>query len=296
MNLIIAIVKRLLKRKNIRHGDSDESPHETTGQQSTMSNTNTRNNVKQRIVIRRSGDRGLSRFSWLTSYHSFSFANYYDPRFLGISALRVINDDTVAAGGGFPTHPHRDMEIISYVISGRIHHKDSHGHEHVLSGGDIQVMSAGTGILHSEFNPHRTQDLRFLQIWIIPNANNVEPGYQTKSLDNDPGLSLLVSGDASDNALFIHQDAKLYRGFYATPRSETVTLNKTRTFYLHLISGELSVIDEPDEQNNATDAQHEITEIQLHPGDAVTIINSRVMNIVCHSPCEFLLFDLPTKH
>lgn len=162
------------------------------------------------IEIRRSDERGPADHGWLQSRHTFSFANYYDPKHMGVSALRVINDDKVAPGMGFSTHSHEDMEIISYVKKGTIEHKDSMDNVEKLPVGEFQLMSAGTGVTHSEYNPSSEESLEFLQIWIEPNVKGIEPGYQQKQFDKKEGLQLIISPDARDGSFLIHQDASLY--------------------------------------------------------------------------------------
>src|SRR5687767_8875582 len=165
------------------------------------------------ITIRKSNERGHAEHGWLDSHHTFSFADYYDPRFMGFRSLRVINEDRVAPGGGFPPHGHRDMEIISYVLEGGLEHKDSMGSGSVLRPGSVQKMSAGTGVRHSEFNPSRTEPLHFLQIWIEPDKDGVKPDYQETKLDEAARRDrlLLVAGPPGTQApVTIHQDAKLY--------------------------------------------------------------------------------------
>ena len=163
------------------------------------------------INIRPSDERGRANHGWLQSRHTFSFASYYDPRFMGVSALRVINDDKVAPGNGFATHSHADMEIISYVKKGAIQHKDSMGNIETLPAGEFQLMSAGTGVTHSEYNPSTQEPLEFLQIWIQPNVYGIKPGYQQKKFPNHDGLQLIASPDARAGSLRLHQDACLHQ-------------------------------------------------------------------------------------
>jgi redox-sensitive bicupin YhaK (pirin superfamily) len=162
------------------------------------------------IAVRKSEERGYADHGWLKSYHTFSFASYYDPRFMGFRNLRVINDDFIAGGGGFPNHPHKDMEIVTYVIEGELAHQDSMGHSSSIYPFDVQVMSAGTGITHSEYNPSATKPLKLLQIWLQTNQQNHVPRYDQKSFKEQihhQDLTMIVSGDKNDPALFIHQDA-----------------------------------------------------------------------------------------
>ncbi|MFW2404213.1 MAG: pirin family protein [Gammaproteobacteria bacterium] len=227
------------------------------------------------ISIRRSEERGPSKFSWLDSRHTFSFGHYYAPEHMGVSALRVLNDDSVIPGGGFATHSHQDMEIISYVLSGVIEHEDSMGNIERLPAGEFQLMSAGTGVTHSEYNPSSTDGLRFLQIWIRPNELGVEPGYQQKRFPPVDGRQLIVSPDGRDGTLSIHQDA-LVEHLRLTPGAAlTVGTDSGRVQYLHVISGRCA-----------------IENIGLEAGDGATI-SGATMELRCIDECDGLLFDLP---
>ncbi|MFD1217632.1 pirin family protein [Microbulbifer celer] len=188
------------------------------------------------LYLRRAGERGKANFGWLDSRHTFSFGHYYDPKHMGISALRVINDDTVAPGAGFDTHGHRDMEIISYVLSGAIAHKDSMGNQFVVPAGEVQRMTAGTGITHSEYNYSDSEPLKFLQIWIIPNQRSLIPGYQQKAIVQSGKLTPLVTPDGHDGSLTVHQDASIFR--LQLKAGESENLDATRGIgYLHVIEG-----------------------------------------------------------
>lgn len=189
------------------------------------------------IYYRRAQDRGRANFGWLDSQHSFSFGHYYERDHMGISALRVINDDRVMPAAGFDTHPHKDMEIISYVLEGAIEHKDSLGNHFIVPAGDVQRMSAGTGITHSEFNASDTEGLRFLQIWIIPNQKGIAPGYEQKTFVQEGRSTLLVSPDGRDGSLSIHQDMTLSR-VQLSQGEEMVFQIKGRTGFLQVLSGE----------------------------------------------------------
>ncbi|MGV8836611.1 pirin family protein [Cellvibrio sp.] len=229
------------------------------------------------INIRRSNQRGGADFSWLKSKHTFSFGNYYDDRQMGFSALRVINDDRVAADSGFDTHGHRDMEIISYVLDGEIAHKDSAGNVATLPPGEFQLMSAGSGIRHSEFNPSQTKELHFLQIWIQPNVYGQAPGYQQKDFGSKKGLTLAVSPDGEAGSLVIKQDARLYQLLLDGNTSAELPASKKRKYYVHVINGELAI-------------EGEI----VKPGDGAKIedINSLVM-VAQQKAVKALVFDLP---
>src|SRR5579885_2135375 len=189
------------------------------------------------ITLRRGRERGHANHGWLDSYHTFSFADYYYPAHMGFGTLRVINDDTVAAGGGFPPHVHRDMEIISYVIDGALSHKDSMGNGSTIRPGDVQRMSAGTGVRHSEFNPSGSQPVHFLQIWIQPQAQGIEPSYEEKrfSVQEKRGrLRIIASPDQADGSVLIHQDARVYAGLFDGEETATLKIEPGRTLYVHV--------------------------------------------------------------
>jgi len=226
------------------------------------------------FYFRHSDERGRANFGWLNSKHSFSFGNYYDPNHMGVSALRVINDDVVIGGAGFDTHGHRDMEIISYVLEGSIEHKDSMGKQYVVPAGDIQRMSAGTGVTHSEFNHSKTDDLRFLQIWIQPNKMGIKPSYDQKKVVQKGPLTPLVTPDGRDGSLSIQQDASIYR--LQLKAGEEIDLDtQKRPGYLHVISGKADV------NNNA-----------LNAGDALGAIEEQ-LNVSALTDLTALWFDLP---
>ena len=229
------------------------------------------------ISIRRSNQRGSANFGWLNSKHTFSFGNYYDERQMGFSALRVINDDRVAADSGFDTHGHRDMEIISYVLDGEIAHKDSAGNVATLPPGEFQLMSAGSGIRHSEFNPSPTKELHFLQIWIQPNVYGQAPGYQQKDFGSQKGLTLAISPDGEAGSLVIKQDARLYQLLLDGNTTAEIPASVKRKYYVHVINGELAI-------------EGEI----VKPGDGAKIenINSLVM-VAQQKAVKALVFDLP---
>ena len=195
------------------------------------------------ISIRHANDRGRANFGWLDSRHTFSFGNYYDEQQMGFSALRVINDDTVTPGSGFGTHGHQDMEIISYVLEGEIAHKDSEGNVATLPPGEFQLMSAGSGIQHSEFNPSSKNPLHFLQIWIEPNVYGRQPGYQQKAFGGRRGLTLIASPDGEAGSLTVKQDTKLYQLLLNANTRESLPVSAQRNYYVHVIEGELDVDD-----------------------------------------------------
>lgn len=229
------------------------------------------------IDIRRSNQRGSANFGWLDSKHTFSFGSYYDERHMGFSALRVINDDRVTPGAGFGTHGHRDMEIISYVLDGEIAHKDSEGNVATLPPGEFQLMSAGSGIRHSEFNPSDSKPLHFLQIWIEPNVTGEAPGYQQKDFGSKQGLTLAVSPDGEAGSLTIKQDARLYQLLLDANTSAELPAFTNRKYYVHVINGELAI-------------EGEI----VRPGDGAKIqgINSLLM-VAQQQAVKALVFDLP---
>lgn len=226
--------------------------------------------------IRYAADRGKADFGWLQSRHTFSFASYYDPAQMGFSALRVINDDRVAPGAGFDTHGHKDMEILSLVLGGKIAHKDSAGNTEILPAGEFQLMSAGRGIYHSEFNASEQDELTFLQIWLQPNQQGGEPGYQQKDFGQRDGLTLILSPDGRDGSLTLRQDALLYQ--LLLPEAEQLTFNTVagRKLYIHLISGELDVAGN-----------------SLQAGDGIKISDETALMLTAGSAVKALIFDLP---
>ena len=228
------------------------------------------------IEVRPSEERGPADHGWLQSRHSFSFAGYYDPQHMGVSALRVINDDKVVAGAGFGTHSHQDMEIISYVKKGTIEHKDSMGNVEQLPAGEFQLMTAGTGVTHSEYNPSNTDALEFLQIWIQPDQLGIEPGYQQKRFEPESGLQLIASPDARAGSLLLHQDASLYQLWLQSDESASHAFTASRTGYVHVVSGTIKVNGE-----------------QLGEGDGATISDTESVEFEALAASEALLFDLP---
>ena len=229
--------------------------------------------------IRKSMDRGIANLGWLDSRHSFSFGHYYDPQHTGFGPLLVINEDKVKPGMGFGTHGHRDMEIISYVLEGELAHKDSMGNGSVLRYGDVQRMSAGTGVMHSEFNHSESNTVHFLQIWIQPSAPGIAPGYEEKHFDpasKRGRLCLIASPDGKDDSVIIHQNARLYASLLDTGESLSQALAEGRSAYLHLIRGHLEVNGQ-----------------RLEGGDALKMRDEGLVTISNAKDAEFLLFDLP---
>ena len=228
--------------------------------------------------IRRARERGHANFGWLDSWHTFSFGNYRDPKQVGFSDLLVINDDTVQPGQGFPTHGHRDMEIFSYVLEGALEHKDSMGTGSVIRPGDVQMMSAGTGITHSEFNHSKSELVHFLQIWIVPDRKHVAPRYQQKNFsesDKRGRLRLIISPDAHDNSLSVYQDARVWAGLFDGAERHEHRLAPGRYAYVHVACGEISVNDTP-----------------LATGDGARIRNEELLAFEQGKEAEVLLFDL----
>jgi len=196
------------------------------------------------LELRPAAERGIANFGWLYSQHTFSFGSYHDPEQIGFSDLLVINDDRVAAGQGFGTHPHRDMEIFSYVLEGALEHKDSMGVGSVIRAGDVQMMSAGTGIRHSEYNASPEELVHFLQIWIVPERKGVEPRYQQQNFPPDDKrgrLRLIISPDGADGSLSVHQDARVYAGLFDGAEQHKITLPAERHAYIHVARGALTV-------------------------------------------------------
>jgi redox-sensitive bicupin YhaK (pirin superfamily) len=229
--------------------------------------------------IRRSAERGFADHGWLKSFHTFSFADYFDPAHVEFGPLRVINEDRVQAGAGFGTHAHRDMEIISYVLEGELAHKDSMGNGSTIRPGDVQRMSAGSGIRHSEFNPSSSEGTHFLQIWIQPSARNIDPSYEEKRFSSEEKrgrLRLIVSPDRANGSLLIHQDAKVYAGLFDGDERADLTVEPGRRIYVHAARGTLNA-------NGVT----------LTAGDALKITDGSGLHIDRGSQAEVLVFDLP---
>ena len=230
-------------------------------------------------TIRRSNERGHAEHGWLDSFHSFSFADYFDSEHVEFGPLRVINEDRVARGAGFGTHPHRDMEIISYVLSGELAHKDSMGNGSVIKSGDVQRMSAGAGIRHSEFNASSTEEVHFLQIWIKPDVLGIVPSYEEKHFadsDKQGRLRLIASHDGRDGSVSIHQNAKLYAGRFDSQEQASLELKAGRRGYVHVVRGTVRV-----------------NGLELSAGDALKITESTEVRIEHGQASEVLVFDLP---
>lgn len=231
------------------------------------------------MYLRKSEERGLGEFGgWLKSKHTFSFSEYYDPRFMGFRDLRVINQDWIAKDSGFPTHPHRDMEIITYVLSGTVEHKDSLGNVGQIKAGEIQVMHAGTGIRHSEYNPSSSEELQLFQIWLLPDAPGVKPGYTQQSFTREEKLNrfkLLASKSGRENSQLIHQDVDLYASVFSAGHVQDFALRAGRSAWLQVAEGRLDV------NGNI-----------LESGDGLAVEQESLLKIAALQETEFLLFDL----
>ena len=234
------------------------------------------------LEIRPAAERGLANFGWLHSQHSFSFGSYYDPQQVGFSDLLVINDDRVRQGRGFDTHGHRDMEIFSYVLEGALEHKDSMGTGSVIRPGDVQLMSAGTGVRHSEYNASREEPVHFLQIWIVPNRKGVEPRYQQQyfaAAEKRGRLRLILSPDGAEGSLSVHQDARVYAGLFDGAEAQRFELAENRYAYVHVARGALNVNGQ-----------------RMEAGDGARLRNVREIDFSAGDDAEVLLFDLrPTE-
>jgi redox-sensitive bicupin YhaK (pirin superfamily) len=230
------------------------------------------------LTIRRSADRGYADHGWLKSFHSFSFAGYHDPAHMGFGKLRVINEDRIAPGQGFGTHGHRDMEIISYVLSGSLAHKDNMGNGTAIVPGDVQRMSAGRGVMHSEYNRETEGQTHFLQIWIEPNVTGIDPGYEQKSFDEAAKrgrLCLVASPDGAQGSVTVHADARLHAGLFDGAEQASLKLDPARKTYVHLIRGELSVNGQ-----------------KLSGGDAAKLVSESELHLSEGRLAEVLVFDL----
>jgi quercetin 2,3-dioxygenase len=229
-----------------------------------------------KTTLRPSAERGHANHGWLDSHHTFSFADYYDPAHMGFRSLRVINEDHVAAGMGFGMHPHRDMEIVSYIVDGALTHRDSMGHTETVSTGGVQYMSAGSGVSHSEFNGSHSAPVHLLQIWIQPNERGLEPAYREwKAGPQNGPLRLVAAPDGSNGVIPIRQDARLFPGKLAAGESASHSTSKDRGLWLQLISGRVNAAGK-----------------DLAPGDGLAIEDAEAVQIAATEPSEFLLFDL----
>jgi hypothetical protein len=230
------------------------------------------------LTLRKSRERGYADHGWLKSFHSFSFANYFDPQHMGFGNLRVINEDRIAPGTGFGTHGHRDMEIISYVLSGELAHKDTLGNIKAIPPGDVQRMSAGTGVQHSEFNHARDQTTHFLQIWIEPNVTGIAPSYEQKTFPEQAKrgrLKLVASPDGAGGSVSIHAEARMYAGLFDGGETFSLALDPSRKGYVHVVRGELEVNGQ-----------------RLAAGDAAKLESEPELTLSAGKDAEVLVFDL----
>lgn len=239
----------------------------------------TEGGTKAMITIRKSTERGISNLPWLNSKHTFSFSDYYDPKHMGFHTLRVINEDQIQAGKGFDKHPHKDMEIISYVIDGSLEHKDSMGNTTIILPNEIQRMSAGTGVLHSEYNHEKNKETHFYQIWIMPNKKGIKPGYAQKSFASDlkkNKLVLVVSNSGRDGSISIEQNLDMYLS--RLPKDETLEYEprKGNKVWVQVVKGKIRVNDN----------------VALASGDGLALEYENLLNIKAHDECELMIFDL----
>ena len=231
------------------------------------------------ITLRQARERGHARHAWLESYHTFSFADYYDPRHMGFRALRVINEDRVQPGRGFGTHPHRDMEIISYVLEGALEHRDSLGTGSVITPGEVQRMSAGTGVTHSEFNSSRSELVHFLQIWILPERAGLPPGYEQRAFpagEKRGKFRLVASRDGREGSVTIHQAVDLYTSVFAPGEAVTHRLTPGRSAWVQVARGAVTLND-----------------TALSAGDGAAVSEEPLLTVTAKDQAEVLLFDLP---
>lgn len=231
------------------------------------------------ITVRRAAQRGRTRLSWLDSRHTFSFNTYLDPEWMGFGPLRVLNDDVVAPGGGFGTHGHDNMEILSFVVEGALEHRDSLGNGSVITPGEVQRMTAGTGIRHSEFNPSPSEPARFLQVWIEPRAMGLPPSYEQRAFadaDTEGAMVLAASPDGRDGSLTIHQDASVYTARLATGREAEVPLAPGRMAWVQVVTGGVAVNDLP-----------------LSEGDGAAVEGEPALRLRAGSPSRLIVFDVP---
>lgn len=231
------------------------------------------------ITIRRANERGHFDHGWLNTYHTFSFDQYYDPRYMGFRTLRVINEDSVKPGRGFPTHGHRDMEIITYILEGALQHQDSIGNGSVIRPGDVQRMTAGTGVRHSEQNASQTEPVHFLQVWILPHTVGLEPGYEQKEFTEDARrnkLRLIASSDGSQGSVTVHQDISLYASILEPGAKVQHSMPATRYGWLQVARGAVDLNGE-----------------HVERGDGAVIVGESDLEFVAQEPSEILLFDLP---
>jgi len=230
------------------------------------------------ITVRKSEERGHFDLGWLDTYHTFSFDRYYDPAHMHFRSLRVINEDRVQPGQGFPTHSHRDMEIITYILSGALEHRDSMGNGSVIRPGDVQRMTAGTGVSHSEFNPSQTESVHLLQIWILPERRNLPPGYEQKTFTDKErrgSLRLIASSAGREGSVTINQDARVYAGVLNAGQIIDYRLEENRYAWLQIARGTIG-----------------LNQVELRQGDGAAVSAEENLSIMAHDEAEVLLFDL----
>lgn len=228
------------------------------------------------IYLRQAQERGHANHGWLDSWHTFSFANYHDANFMGFSALRVINEDVIDPGQGFGTHPHKDMEILTYVLKGTVEHQDSMGNKEQIPAGEFQIMSAGTGVRHSEYNASQTEPLHLYQIWIIPETNGITPRYEQRRFDAVTGRQLVLSPDAREGSLKVYQDMELSRWLLEKSERAVYSIAPSRRVWIQVVKGDVVV--------NGTQAK---------TSDAIAVWDEQVIAIEANFDSEILLFDLP---
>ncbi|WNK49077.1 pirin family protein [Pantoea agglomerans] len=228
------------------------------------------------IYVRKAEERGYANHGWLDSWHTFSFASYHDANFMGFSALRVINEDVIDGGQGFGTHPHKDMEILTYVLSGTVEHQDSMGNKEQIPAGEFQIMSAGTGVRHSEYNASESEPLHLYQIWIIPERTGIEPRYDQRRFPDVQGRQLVLSPDAREGSLKVFQDMTLSRWVMAAGEQDNVAIDAGRRIWIQVVKGDVTV------NGNA-----------ITTSDALAIWDESALTIEASSAAEVLLFDLP---
>ena len=228
------------------------------------------------IYVRKAEERGHANHGWLDSWHTFSFASYHDANFMGFSALRVINEDVIDGGQGFGTHPHKDMEILTYVLSGTVEHQDSMGNKEQIPAGEFQIMSAGTGVRHSEYNASESEPLHLYQIWIIPERTGIEPRYDQRRFPDVQGRQLVLSPDAREGSLKVFQDMTLSHWVMAAGEQDNVAIDAGRRIWIQVVKGDLTV------NGNA-----------ITTSDALAIWDESALTIEASSAAEVLLFDLP---
>ena len=228
------------------------------------------------IYVRKAEERGHANHGWLDSWHTFSFASYHDANFMGFSALRVINEDVVEGGQGFGTHPHKDMEILTYVLSGTVEHQDSMGNKEQIPAGEFQIMSAGTGVRHSEYNASASEPLHLYQIWIIPERTGIEPRYDQRRFPDVQGRQLVLSPDARDGSLKVYQDMTLSRWVLAAGEQDNVAIDAGRRIWIQVVKGDVTVNGQA-----------------VTTSDALAIWDESALTIEASSAAEVLLFDLP---